>query len=222
MAKLLSEFDKVDGVDGIFTASNGNLQCSAIRLSNGGLCLFSPVPGLGEKTMLSLDRIGAVEFLLAPNHYHNKGLSEYQKAFPKAIMCAPPDAHSRLQNITGLKFQGLKKLQDALSDNVKLIFTKGLKTSEVWVRAIGEHHKTWLVVDAFCGPKGKAGAIASEPNVLGTFPKFGVDDRALYFAWVEKQIKMDKPTMIIPCHGNVIANEKLAKSLRLLIKEKFL
>jgi len=220
MAKHLSEFKKVNGLDDIFTADNGSLRCSAVRLTTGGLCLFSPVLGLSEAAMASLAELGKVEFLLAPNHYHNKGLAEYKTAFPNASLCAPTEARSRLKKITGFKFTGLDALQGVLPDNVHLVYTQGLKTGEIWIRAVGTRCTAWLVVDAFSGPKGKPGNIAGEPDMLGSFPKFGVGDRACYIRWVAAQIRDDKPTMLLPCHGGVVSSPRLAKKLQNLIKEK--
>jgi len=99
-----------------------------------------------------------------------------------------------------------------------LFFTKGLKTGEVWIRVIDAQHTTWLVVDAFSGPKIKAANIASEPEMLGTFPKFGVSDRPQYLEWVAEQIRQDNPTMIVPCHGSIICNSQMSKSLQELLQ----
>ncbi len=218
MGKQLSLFQEIDGLSNIYTAEKSGLRCSAVRLTTGGLCLFSPVLGLGDEAISTLVKLGDVEFLVAPNHYHNKGLMEYQQAFPTASMCAPRDAHARLAKITGLQFADLNGLQKVLPENIKLIFTKGLKTGEVWLRAIDARQTAWLVVDAFSGPKAKPGAIATEPEMLGTFPKFGVADRPRYLTWVEQQINQDAPTMIVPCHGSIICNSQLPKRLQHLLQ----
>jgi len=220
MAKSLSEFKKINGLDGIYTAENGNLRCNAIKLESGGLCLFSPVMGLGEEAIASLAKLGKVEFLVAPNHYHNKGLMEYCEAFPKASLCASPEAHKRLEKITGLQFFDLNALVSILPHNIQLVFPRGLKTGEVWINATSDQSRAWLVVDAFSGPKGNPGNIAREPEMLGTFPKFGVGDKEIYLTWVERQIQEAKPTMIVPCHGNIVCSSQLAKSLQLLIQNK--
>jgi len=220
MAKLLSEFNKIDGLNGVFTAEKSGLRCSAVRLKTGGLCLFSPVLGLGKEAIASLADLGKVAFLLAPNHYHNKGLLEYRKAFPKASICARPEAHARLAKITGCKFQDVDVLRAALPNAINLIFPQGLKTGEIWIKAKGDQHRAWLVADAFSGPKGKPDTVASTPDMLGTFPKYGVSDRNDYLAWVAQKIRADKPTMIVPCHGSLVRSSKLAKSLLDLVQSR--
>jgi len=122
LSKQLSEFKKIAGLKDVFATENGVLRCSAVRLKTGGLCLFSPVLGLSDHASASLAGLGEVEFLLAPNFYHNKGLKEYQQAFPKASLCAPSQAHSRLKKITGFQFADLEALQAVLPDNMHLVF----------------------------------------------------------------------------------------------------
>ncbi len=220
MAKLLSGFDKIDGLEGIFSAENGNLRCSAIQLASGGLAVFSPVRGLGEQAISSLAALGSVEYLVAPNHYHNLALAEYWKVFPNACVCAPPGAIPRLEKVTGFKFSNLDALNADLPNTMHPVFPQGLKTGEFWIMATGGRHHGWLVVDAFSGPKGRPKQIASEPELLKTFPKFGVCDADLYVRWVKQKIGTDTPTMIVPCHGRMICSPVLATRLHELVERE--
>ena len=220
MGKSLPAFDALDGFANVYAAKRDDLRCTAIRLRSGGLCLFSPVRGLGDEAMDSLRELGGVEVLLAPNYWHNMGLQEYVEAYPDASICTSPGARERLEQKTGLRFQGLTKLRRLLRPNMRLTTPAGLKTGEVWVSISDVRYRAWMVVDAFCGPKRKKGDRASEPDILGTFPKFGLGDRAAYLEWLERQIELDKPTAIIPCHGAVIVNEQLPDKLRRLVARK--
>jgi len=95
-----------------------------------------------------------------------------------------------------------------------------LKTGEVWVRFTKAGNTAWLVVDAFCGPKlTKQAAEAKAPEVLKTFPNYGVADRLKYGSWAEKQVRKDKPTLLIPCHGSIVRSPGLPKSLLALLKK---
>lgn len=220
MGKSLSTFQLLDGFGDIYTATRDNLRCTAIRLRSGGLCLFSPVRGLGRDAVGSLRKLGDVEVLLAPNHWHNMGLREYAAAFPDASICTSPGARHRLEQETQLRFQDLTKLQRQLPPTLRFTFPSGLKTGEIWLSIGNARDRAWLVVDAFCGPKGKKRDRASEPDILGTFPKFSLGDRTIYVEWLERQIELDKPTAIVPCHGAVIVNEQLPDKLRRLIARK--
>jgi len=220
MVKILSGFDKIDGLEGIYSAENGNLRCSAILLASGGLALFSPVRGLGEGAISSLAALGSVEYLVAPNHYHNLALAEYGKVFPNACVCAPPDAIPRLEKVTGFKFSNLDALNADLPNTMDLVFPQGLKTGEVWITVAGARHRGWLVVDAFSVPIGRPKQIASEPELLKTFPKFGVCDADLYVRWLKQKMKSDPPTVIVPCHGSMICSPDLATRLRDLVEKE--
>jgi len=218
MRKRLSTFKKFDNLNNVFSARRDELRCTAIRLQTGGLCLFSPVQGLCEEAISSLASLGDVEFLLAPNHYHTKGLKEYAQAFPKAYVCAPVQAHARLEKITSLRFEDLTGLQAELLPSMGIVAPLGLKTGEIWITANNRHHKAWIVVDAFAGPKGKQEDLASAPEILGSFPRMGIANRTLYLDWLEQKIQTDNPTMIVPCHGSVLHNSRMEKCLRGLLR----
>ncbi|MDF3819678.1 hypothetical protein P3G55_07195 [Leptospira sp. 96542] len=220
MSKFLSEFVALDGFDGIYIASRDQLRCTAIRLSTGGVCLFSPVEGLGDEALASLTDLGKVEILIAPNHYHNKGLKEYAKAFPKALICASESAGIRLKNVTGLQFKDIDKLRSRLLSNMKLLQPAGLKTGEVWISIRGIKSHSWLVVDSFCGSIENSKTKIAKPDILKTFPKFGVADRVVYLEWLKRQIEKDSPTTIIPCHGGVINSQKLTSTIWRLVNAK--
>jgi hypothetical protein len=217
VSKLLSAFTALDNVSGLYCAQRGPLRCTALRLRTGGLCLFSPVQGLGDTAIASLAALGEVEVLLAPNHYHNKGLREYADAFPKALICASEGAAPRLQRLTQLRFAGLDKLSPLLPRSTKLILPAGLKTGEVWLSVSGTRSKAWVVVDAFCG---NDDAHDAEPSLLKTFSRFGVADRAIYVAWLERQVERDKPTVVVPCHGTLVRSGKLPAAIRHLVGSK--
>ncbi|MCY6380121.1 hypothetical protein [Hoeflea prorocentri] len=210
------------GNDGhIFTAQIGKLRCTAIRLSDGSLCLYSPVAGIEKAGTADLGKLGDVTFLLAPNHYHNKGLAEYDRLFPQAGLVCSPDATPRLVKQTTLEFCNLEKLEAALLPGFQILEPRGLKTGEVWIRVASGPHMIWIVADAFSAEHLPAGQHAQTPKMLGTFPKFGVKDKTLYKDWVKKQIAKEPPTMIIPCHGGLVAAAGLAGSLLDLLEETF-
>ncbi|MEP3278016.1 MAG: hypothetical protein ABJN26_01465 [Stappiaceae bacterium] len=220
MAKGLSAFRSVEDLDNVFVAEKGGLRCSAIRLKTGNICLFSPVQGLGDTARESLAALGPVTQVLAPNHYHNKGLIEYSEAFPEATLCAPERATPRLEKQTGLSFEPLDNVKTELPDTVQIIEPRGLKTGEIWLRAQSEDQLAWLVVDAFCGSKGSMTGVSDTPGMLGTFPSFGIADKPVYKSWVEKQIEADQPTSIIPCHGQMVGADNLAGKLLALVGDK--
>ena len=221
MAAQLSSFGKLDSVDGVHTAWKGNLRCTAIVLRDGSVCLFSPVAGLGDIARDSLARLGEVKFLMAPNHYHNKAVAEYVHAFPDATLCAPEAAIPRLEKITGFRPETTDDLEALLGENAALLRSSGLKTGEAWLRIQSADITAWCVVDAFCGPKiDKTGASADAPELLKTFPNFGIADNQVYSEWVMERITTDQPGVIVPCHGSVIRSRDLPAKLEHLVRSR--
>lgn len=220
MTNQLSPFLELGGHADIFTAQNGKLRCSAIRLTDGRLCLFSPTQSIGAAALESLQRLGDVAFLLAPNHYHNKALKEFTEVFPAARLCAPQGAIPRLRKVTGLEIETLQDVEGSLPESMDFVEPEGLKTGEVWLRSRNDGGTAWLLVDAFCGPKiAKTRPSSDQPELLKTFPTYGVGDRTAYKDWVRKQIRRDKPETLVPCHGAILRAEDLPAKLEKLVDE---
>lgn len=210
----LGAFLPLQDVDGIFVARTSLLRCTAVKLRDGSVCLFSPVQGLGDVARASLAAIGPVSYLLAPNHYHNKAMAEYAVAFPQTRLCAPLEAIARLEKQTGLSFDNLDAVARLLPNAVSLISPEGLKTGEVWMRCDANRRRTWFVVDAFCGPKMTAKNDRSDTaSFLGTFPTYGVRDKAQYLGWLKQQLRADHPTQLVPCHGAIVVASDLSTQL---------
>jgi hypothetical protein len=221
-SKSVGAFKPLDEITGVYVANKGGLRCSAFKLTDGSLCLFSPVLGLGDEALQSIKSIGTVSHLIAPNHYHNAGLAEYAKAFPAAKLNASPEAASRLAKVTGLNFEDLHNLKKVLPKSFSILEPKGLKTGEVWISSIGKLLKAWFVVDAIAGPK-MSGKIErfDHPELLKTFPTYGVRDFAVYSGWFLEQLKADQPRLVVPCHGGLIAADNLPVTLRELHQKTF-
>ncbi len=217
MRKALSEFAPVPQQSGLWSAQKGALRCTALKLSDGSLCLYSPVLGLGSVARESLAALGDVSILLAPNHYHHKGLAEYAEAFPDAALICSEHARSRLQKQTGLSFGGLRLLVELLPDNCNFIEPEGLKTGEVWLILASSAGLVWIVCDAFKGPSGKAGGVGTRIELLGAFPTYGVKDKDAYSAWVKAILAAKAPSIVVPCHGSIVQSENLASDIKTLL-----
>lgn len=220
MAKSPIRFKKVDGLGGLYTAAKGTLRSYAFVLKDGGVCLFSPIAGLGDAARESLAEIGPVKVLLAPNHYHNKGIAEYAEAFPDAIVSASEAAIPRLNKITGLTLTALERWGPLLPDTMEILQPDGLKTGEIWIRVDNGGTTGWLVVDAFSGPKSKASGVPSTtPEMLKTFPNYGIGDKTVYSNWIRARLDADRPHHLCPCHGAIVQAPDLAEKLLALIDE---
>lgn len=213
MAKKPPIFRALTDVENVYAIQIGKLRCTAIRLREGGLCLYSPVLGLPNAARVSLQELGDVSVLLTPNHYHNKGLSEYRQSFPSADIVCSAAALPRLSKVTGLEFQRLEGLVVRLPDNVQILEPEGLKTGEIWLEIRSGVDVIWIVTDAFTAKPVATDDYAQEPSILGTFPKYGVQDGAIFKSWVYARILKLAPNILVPCHGAFLKSKSLGQDL---------
>jgi hypothetical protein len=218
MSKMLSSFSPLMGVEHVWIAQTSSLRCTALTLKDGSLCLYSPVSGLSLDALASLKSLGEVSYILASNHYHNKGLVEYGQTFPAAKLICSSKARPRLEKQTGLEFGAFEDLKQSLLPNMMLVEPEGLKTGEIWMSAACDIHRIWIVTDAFRG-KGKCNTVSSnDVELLGTFPKFGIGDLSQYAKWLATQVKGDRPDIIVPCHGSVATGLDIASQALSLVQ----
>lgn len=208
-----TSFKEISGLDGVYQARAGKLYCTALRLRNGGFCLYSPVAGLEKNSDDLFPDPAAVSVLLSPNHYHNKGLNGHAKAFPNATLVCSEKAKPRLNEITGLSFQSLSTLSQQLNDNQSLLEPQGLKTGEIWVQVETDADLAWIVTDAFSAALHPPGTDAYEPTMLKTFPRYGVKDASVFTDWVNEQIAIARPTILLSCHGSPVRSPDLGTQL---------
>lgn len=206
-------FSPIDGLDGVYIGRAGKLNCIAFRLRDGSLCLYSPVAGLETSESDRLARLGGVSMILAPNHYHNKGLTGHANAFPNASLVCSKDAEPRLKKITRLVFDPIDTLKSQLADNQRLLEPEGLKTGEVWVETRTQSEIAWIVTDAFSAKLHSPGVCADAPGMLGTFPRYGVKDASVFKDWTNTQLTMDCPTILLACHGSPVTAPDLGTQL---------
>jgi len=212
------DYAEIEGLSGVYSVHKGNLRSVAIVLRDRSLCVISPIEGVPATAYNSLEAVGEVNHVLAPNHYHNKGIAEFLKIYPDAKTYSSAAAADRLKKQTGIKFGSLETLRKQLRKGISFLEPDGLKTGEVWLRFSNPQVTAWLVVDSFCGPKLKKQEIeADTPELLTTFPNYGVADAAEYGSWVEEQLRKDTPTLLVPCHGSIVRSSRLPKSLKNLV-----
>lgn len=213
MNMLQSTCRNIAGFDNVHTVRSGKLNSTAFSIETGDLCVYSPVAGLTKAGITSISDLGAVSALLAPNHYHNKGLQSHVDIFPDAILVCSDAARPRLQKQTGLDFKSLDVLRATLPENMQLLQPAGLKTGEVWLQVKQGDQIAWVVTDAFSGQALPEGEFNKVPSMLGTFPKFGIKDAGVYRGWLVNQISELPPTLLLPCHGSPVHHDDLGAAL---------
>jgi hypothetical protein len=218
---MKADIQSVKGVDGIYVARLAKLSCTALRLRDGSLCLYNPVAGMETALTQSPHELGDVSALLAPNHYHNKGLKAHVEAFPNATLYCSATAKPRLTKLTGLTFDGLDRLREKLPDGSDLCEPDGLNTGEVWLQVRSRTDCALAVTDAFNAALRPPGVYADQAGLLGTFPRYGIKDAAAYRTWVTEFLATASPSILLPCHGSPVKSEDLTAQLIGLVEDAF-
>jgi len=204
------------------------LRAVAVRLQPGFVCVYSPVPHAGAEALRELAALGT-PILLAPNAYHTLGVREHIDAFPDAKLVTSPRAASRLRAKTGITAQELRVLEEKLPADVAVHVCPNARNGEVWLSVRRGDQCAWIVGDAFLNfsrlPSGPFGlamrALRMGPGVsIGATFKWLLRDRRAYREWVLARIAEDRPTVLIPCHGNILADPQLPNLLEALVRRR--
>ncbi|MEP3848031.1 MAG: hypothetical protein ABJM43_22045 [Paracoccaceae bacterium] len=182
-------------------------------MRDGNLCLYSPVAGLETAFAQQQSELGEVTALLAPNHYHNKGLNAHAEIFSNVTLYCSSLAHPRLKKMTGLTFDPLDRLRERLPDGLTLHEPDGLKTGETWLRAKSNIDCALAVTDAFSSAHLPSGSYADCVSLLGTFPRYGVKDAGSYKTWATEFLTATAPSILLPCHGAPVKSADLNTQL---------
>ena len=87
--------------DGATVSTGGfhyGTRMAVIRLSDGGLFIWSPVK-LTQELRDQVDAIGDVRHLIAPNSLHHMFLDDWRTAYPNALAYAAPRLRSKRKDI---------------------------------------------------------------------------------------------------------------------------
>lgn len=227
-----SDWQPIAGLAGVWEIRRMHgavpLRAVAIALGDNRVCVYSPVPRAGEAAMEQLRAIGR-PILLAPNAYHTLGLPEHAAAFEDAPVIASDRAFERIKRKTKLSIEDPRLLEANLPSHISLLQPPDLRNGEVWLSIREANRCAWIVCDAFIHlPRLPAGAIGlglrlmrMGPGIsIGTTFKFLMKDRRAYREWLLTKIAEDRPTMLIPCHGQVIDDEQLPDRLERLVRRR--
>ena len=74
------------------------LRMAVIRLADGGLLLWSPIP-LTDDLRREVDALGTVRRIVAPNNLHHLSIPEWKAAYPQAKLYAAPGLAKKRKDI---------------------------------------------------------------------------------------------------------------------------
>jgi hypothetical protein len=192
----------------------------ALRLRSGGLLVHSPT-WLGEGTFEALERLGTPELLLAPNHFHHLDLERFRARWPGAIAIASRQALQRLarQGHAGMIEAG--EAGERLAEGARFLPNEGARSGEVWL--LVPPGPTLIVCDAFfdierpvsgvIGFALRSLRVVPGLQVSRTFRWLALSDPARYLAWATETLERERPTRMVPSHGEPIEAPDLASRL---------
>jgi len=123
----------------IWTADGSNVtvvgfcyptRMAVIRLSKGDLFIWSPIQ-LTDGLRAEVDAIGRVRHIVAPNSLHHLFLAEWQRAYPRALLYAPPGLRKKRRDIVFDAELGSRPSQDWGEEIDQVLVHGNLITTEV-------------------------------------------------------------------------------------------
>ena len=205
------------------------LRAVAFRLIDDRLGVFSPVRGLGADAHAALAALGRPALLVAPNHFHNLGLAEYADAHPGSVIVTTAVAAPRTRAKCKREVEDDTRLSAALPEHISLLVPPDTRTGELWLSVRSARARAWIVGDAFLNiaktPLSPIGlvlkALACSPGLrISTSFRWLLRDRTAYRRWLLAKLEEERPTILIPCHGDIIVDESLTERLQRLAEAR--
>lgn len=116
-------------------------RMTVVRLPQGGLWLHSPTAPT-EPLLRSLEKIGPVRFLIAPNNYHYWWIPDWKSRFPEAVAWGP----SGLQRTARRGLPPLRPLGDAPAVDWTSTLDQFLVRGNVLTEAVFFHRPTRTLI----------------------------------------------------------------------------
>lgn len=204
------------------------LRAIAVALQDNRVCVYSPVPHAGTEAMEQLRNMGE-PILLAPNAYHTLGLPAHARTFERAAIVASSQAFNRIKNKTKLPIQDLRLLEAYLPLHVSILQPPELRSGEVWLSIREQDRRTWVIGDAFLNfPRLPTSPLGFALKLLRMGPglaisatfRFLLTDRRIYRDWLLEKVAEEKPTTLIPCHGEVLRDDTLPTTIERLVQQR--
>ncbi len=221
------------GADSVWRAesvvSGVPLRSVAVRLRDGQLAVYSPIRGLPRAAHAQLAALGRPALLVAPNHFHNLGLPEYASAHAGAAIVSSATAAPRLRRRCGHPVGDESALRARLPADAAVLVPPATRAGEMWLSLLTPAGRAWVVGDGFFNiartPRTPMGLLLSALGIspglrIGSSYRWLIRDRAAYRTWLLDQLSREAPTVLIPCHGEILSDSALPARLRQLVESR--
>lgn len=225
-----SPWREVAGAPGVLTAEKhlrGDFPVTSTAVACPGdrTVVVSPLPRPSDALLSGLEDIGKPAALIAPNHFHYMGVPGFRERYGDLPVIAGTAGHKRLSRKLSLKLAEPAEAAAMLPAHVSILEPAGLRSGETWLRIEGPDGITWVVGDAFFHlaevPRGMVGlgcrmvGVTSGLKVSRTFSILMLAHRRTYLDWLHAALEKDRPTGLVPGHGEIIhADPTLPDRLR--------
>lgn len=203
----------------------------AIKQSDNEFILISPGKSLlkcwpekwsGENIKINI---------IIPNNFHYMGVPAWQEKFPNHRIYASQKAIPRLLKKGLSNITPLEQETPVLPENYECLFPLGHRSGDVWLHKKSADNGLWITCDSFLNYErlSKQPIAKSLQKLLGAAPglkmsqviKWGLlDSRKDFKSWVLAQLLIDKPSILIPSHGELIVDTQLPEKLKTLVTSR--
>ncbi len=215
---------------GQYVVPNFASNCIALRRDEHTTVVSPGAPLLAPWLALHPDTTAPLD-LLMPNAYHYLGVATWQAAFTQVRLFASAKAIPRL---TGKGLHGIRPVETALPalpEGYDLLIPPGHRGGDVWLRKRFEGGCLWITCDSFQAYERYSNQPIARAlqKLLGTAPGLKMsqvvkwlllDDRPAFKRWLLERAREDRPTLLIPSHGEILQDAALAEQLIELVERR--
>ena len=214
-----------------YSADMGSPYCALIKVTDNLYVVYSPGVGLSSSARKIIPANAKV-LLLAPAMSHSLGLLSWSQEFTNAEIFSSLISRERIMKLTGeKKILPAEDLQQYLPAGVNIHIPPGSNLGEVWLSIESEDKIYWLVCDAFTNLKTLGTGFFSKlfMKLYGlrtglvchkVFAR-GVQDKSVFREWALQRFGSGKPSVIVPCHGEIYAESDCASKICKIVAEEF-
>jgi len=206
----------------------------AIQVGEQEFVIVSPGEPLLSDWPVEQRTPNTILHIIMPNSFHYMGVEKWQKAFPKhklyASKKAIPDLVKKGVVSSETDILALENKQPPLPETYSILFPPGHRGSDVWLKKQNSQSEAslWITCDSFLNYERMSNQPIAKAmqKLLGAAPGLKIsqvikwlllDNKKSFKSWVLKQLARDKPTTLIPGHGEMAHDENLEEKLRALV-----
>ena len=204
----------------------------AIRASVNHWVVLSPSEKMLNNLPEELNNEDTKLSIVFPNAFHYMGVNAWLERFPEAKLYASKKAKKRLERKGFKRILVLENEQPEFPEGYEVLIPPGHRGGDIWLSKQGnEDNNLWITCDSFLNYErvSKQPIARTLQSLLGAAPGLKIsqvikwlllDRKTKFKTWVLNQLQLDKPSILIPSHGEVESDPELTNRLRILIETR--